>query len=211
MNPDLRNKPKQQRSKFLVDSIKSACKIILFEDPAAPLTTTSLAKLAGVSVGSLYQYFPNIESVVAAVYEDLALEFIDNQKEFALSELPNLKLEQAVKFITGSSINFHRNMLNKNFNFHHRFHPFCDLNQCFNKRVDDPNGTERIFSELLRKKFDDSPDQPVDTIAYLMVVSISTTIMEILKNRPELINDPGLNQRLINMCLALARPLGYSS
>lgn len=62
--------PKQARSKELVGYILEATKFILINEGYESLTTIKVADKAGVSVGSLYQYFPNKESLIALVLDD---------------------------------------------------------------------------------------------------------------------------------------------
>ncbi|MBC7989736.1 MAG: TetR/AcrR family transcriptional regulator [Luteimonas sp.] len=52
-----------------VGSILEACIRVLSEGGLERFTTTRVAERAGVSVGSLYQYFPNKQSLLAAVLE----------------------------------------------------------------------------------------------------------------------------------------------
>lgn len=59
-----RKRPLQDRSAATVDIIVEAAIRILERDGWPALTTTRVARRAGVSVGSLYQYFPNRESIV---------------------------------------------------------------------------------------------------------------------------------------------------
>lgn len=60
-------KPKQDRSKSTVDAILEAVTHIMDKDGAMSLTTNKIAEKAGVSVGSLYQYFKNKESIFEAI------------------------------------------------------------------------------------------------------------------------------------------------
>jgi AcrR family transcriptional regulator len=60
----LRKTPKQARSTHLVDAILKAAIRVLEREGAAGFTTIRVAERAGVSVGSLYQYFPNKESIL---------------------------------------------------------------------------------------------------------------------------------------------------
>ncbi|UYN94201.1 MAG: TetR/AcrR family transcriptional regulator [Enhydrobacter sp.] len=57
----------QNRSAAMVEAILEAAIRILRKDGWAAVTTTRVAERAGVSVGSLYQYFPNRESIAAAI------------------------------------------------------------------------------------------------------------------------------------------------
>lgn len=72
--------PKQERSRRLVEAIIEAARRVLADGGAAALTTVNVAQRAGVSVGSLYQYFAGRDALLYAVYED---ELRDFQRRFA--------------------------------------------------------------------------------------------------------------------------------
>jgi AcrR family transcriptional regulator len=59
-----RKEPKQARSVGLVSDILQAAGRVLAEEGAQRFTTARVAEKAGVSVGSLYQYFPNKASIL---------------------------------------------------------------------------------------------------------------------------------------------------
>src|SRR5581483_9570662 len=59
-----RKRPRQARSERLVADILEAATRVLARDGARRFTTARVAEAAGVSVGSLYQYFPNKESIL---------------------------------------------------------------------------------------------------------------------------------------------------
>jgi AcrR family transcriptional regulator len=60
-------KPKQDRSKSTVDAILEAVTHIIDKEGPSGLNTNKIAERAGVSVGSLYQYFKNKESIIEAI------------------------------------------------------------------------------------------------------------------------------------------------
>jgi AcrR family transcriptional regulator len=64
-----RKTPVQQRSGLTVDAIFEATIQVLLKEGARNLTTTRVAERAGVSVGSLYQYYPNKEALLVAMLE----------------------------------------------------------------------------------------------------------------------------------------------
>ena len=64
-----RRKPGQERSRAMVSAILDGCARVLLEDGYDRASTNRIAKAAGVSVGSLYQYFSNKEAVIAALAE----------------------------------------------------------------------------------------------------------------------------------------------
>jgi AcrR family transcriptional regulator len=59
-----RKQPRQARSTRLVADILEAAVRVLVRDGAHRFTTARVAEAAGVSVGSLYQYFPNREAIL---------------------------------------------------------------------------------------------------------------------------------------------------
>lgn len=58
-----RKQPRQVRSARLVGDILEAANRVLVRDGARHFTTARVAERAGISVGSLYQYFPNKEAI----------------------------------------------------------------------------------------------------------------------------------------------------
>lgn len=64
-----RKRPMQQRSAATVEAIHTATFQVLLDAGLKGCTTTRVAARAGVSVGSLYQYYPNRDALLAAVLE----------------------------------------------------------------------------------------------------------------------------------------------
>lgn len=69
----------------MVDSIVEAAARILNEEKKENFTTNNIAEVAGVSIGSLYQYFKNKESII----EELLLKKVINNIEMLLDEKIN--------------------------------------------------------------------------------------------------------------------------
>lgn len=65
-----RKTPVQARSTVTVEAISEATIQVLLRHGAERLTTTRVAQRAGVSVGTLYQYYPNKQSLLFAVLEN---------------------------------------------------------------------------------------------------------------------------------------------
>jgi AcrR family transcriptional regulator len=65
-----RKQPKQERSTQLVAAILEAAIRVLQAEGAPRFTMARVAEKAGVSVGSLYQYFPNKESILFQLQRD---------------------------------------------------------------------------------------------------------------------------------------------
>jgi len=64
-----RNKPRQSRSRVTVDAILIAAVQVLEREGVDALTTSRVAEVAGVSVGTLYQYFANRDAILNALQD----------------------------------------------------------------------------------------------------------------------------------------------
>jgi AcrR family transcriptional regulator len=65
-----RKQPKQARSTGLVAAILEAAVQVLAREGAQRFTTARVAEKAGVSIGSLYQYFPNKAAILFRLQSD---------------------------------------------------------------------------------------------------------------------------------------------
>lgn len=84
-NLSARKKPSQNRSQKMVMRILDAAREILRETGGASssrITTNHIARKAGVSVGSLYQYFPNTEAILFEVNREMLSQIQNVMDEF---------------------------------------------------------------------------------------------------------------------------------
>jgi AcrR family transcriptional regulator len=94
-----RKTPVQARSAVTVEAISEATIQVLLSHGTDRLTTTRVAERAGVSVGTLYQYYPNKESVLFAVLED-HLDRVSAAVEAACERALGKPLAEMVKDVT---------------------------------------------------------------------------------------------------------------
>ena len=64
-----RKQPRQRRAKATLDAIFEGTIQLLLTDGPQALTTTRVAERAGVSVGTMYQYFPHKQALIYALNE----------------------------------------------------------------------------------------------------------------------------------------------
>jgi AcrR family transcriptional regulator len=69
LEPVMRKRPRTPIASTSVEAIVDAAERLLERDGTAGLTTNRVAEHAGVSIGTLYQYFPNKFALAAAVFE----------------------------------------------------------------------------------------------------------------------------------------------
>ncbi|RXH25448.1 TetR family transcriptional regulator [Bradyrhizobium nanningense] len=97
----------QARSRATVDALIEATARILVHDGFEKASTNRIAEIAGVSVGSLYQYFPSKEALVAAVIERHNEEIMGIVRT-ALTEVADLPIDKAVRRLVTVAIEAHR-------------------------------------------------------------------------------------------------------
>lgn len=105
--PKLRKNPKQIRSKLMVDNILESAIRVLKESPYEKFTTNRVAEAAGISVGSLYQYFSNKQAILLELETKAVNQMTENVEKLLFDERHTSqdRLFNAIKyfFVTESS------------------------------------------------------------------------------------------------------------
>jgi AcrR family transcriptional regulator len=89
-----------------VDSILDATTRVLVKQGFDGLTTNAVARVAGVSIGSLYQYYPNKEALVAALIERHS-EQMNAAIKAELTRVATLPIAQAARAVIELTIKAH--------------------------------------------------------------------------------------------------------
>ncbi len=101
-----RKVPTQARAVATCEAILEATARILVTDGFEKLSTNRVAKVAGVSVGSLYQYFPNKAALIAA----LCSQHVDDMMELVtrcLTEFSDADVADAIRIFTRGMMEAH--------------------------------------------------------------------------------------------------------
>lgn len=102
-----RKNASQERSRAMVDTLIEATARILVREGFDKASTNRIADAAGVSVGSLYQYYPSKEALVAAVIDRHNQETMRVVRG-ALAEVAAQPIETAVRTLVAVAIKAHR-------------------------------------------------------------------------------------------------------
>jgi AcrR family transcriptional regulator len=97
----------QERSRATVAALVEATARILVSEGFDKASTNRIAEVAGVSVGSLYQYFPGKEALVVAVVERHNREIMQVVRR-VLAEVAALPVEKAIRRLVAMAIEAHR-------------------------------------------------------------------------------------------------------
>lgn len=203
--PSPKKQPRQDRARQTVLAIEQACARILEEEGPEHLTTTRIADLAGVNVGSLYQYFPNKEAIVAAVYAakvaDEAEALVRNTRD--IPRIAKQSLEEALRAIIRHQVEAHRRLSRLHKHFYGRYqHAFDLLTVATERSIAHGLGSvwtwfpTVLHHHRARLRVTDLP------VASFMATSALQGVMRFaVEKRPDLLDDPTFEEDLLDLLL----------
>lgn len=97
----------QERSRLTVDALLEATARVLIKEGYDRASTNRIAEVAGVSIGSLYQYFPSKEALVVAVI-DRHMQEVSQVTRSALLKVAARPIEVAAREFVSVAIDAHR-------------------------------------------------------------------------------------------------------
>ena len=102
----VRRQPKQRRSQQTVDAVLEAVIRLLKKYDFQAITTNRIAEIAGVSIGSVYQYFPNKRAIFMSLHDRHVRE-IDRVIGDTLLHQASSSLEEFIRAIVDAMIEAH--------------------------------------------------------------------------------------------------------
>jgi AcrR family transcriptional regulator len=161
----------------MIETLLQATTRILRREGRESLTTNRIAEVAGVSVGSLYQYFPNKESLLDELRERFETQFLERMIR-AFGSGASLPLREAVREFARFIIDIHR----EDPQLHNELSPEI------------PVGQHRTVCEMVRVYLEAHRDEvrrPDLEIATYVVVEVGESLVHNTALRaPERLEDP---------------------
>src|SRR4051812_36060860 len=180
-----RKAPTQQRARETVEVILEATARILVAEGYDRASTNRIALAAGVSVGSLYQYFPSKEALVAALIERHMDEMTAVVRE-AITKLASATLEDAARAIVTLMIEAHA--------VDPRLHkalveqvPRVGALEKVNAIEDEVLGLVRLYLEAHAGEI---REVDVDVAAFIVVHTVEALTHRAVLSRPDLLKTP---------------------
>jgi AcrR family transcriptional regulator len=102
-----RRQPRQRRARQTVEAILDAVVRVLKREGFDAVTTNRIAEVAGVSIGSVYQYFPDKRAIFVALHQR-HLAAVDRLIEAKLVEYAASSLEELVHAMVEAMVEAHR-------------------------------------------------------------------------------------------------------
>ena len=102
----IRRQPKQRRARVTVEAVLDSVAKVLKRDGVDAVTTNHIAEVAGVSIGSIYQYFPDKRAIFAELHRR-HVEEIDRLVERTLIGHATSSLDELIRAIVEAMVGAH--------------------------------------------------------------------------------------------------------
>ena len=174
----------QGRSRATVDALIEATARILIKEGYDRASTNKIAAMAGVSIGSLYQYFPSKEALMAAVIERHTQDLSQVARD-AFVKVAALPIEIAARELVKAGIDGHR------------VNP--KLHRVLDEQVPRTGQLERVdavvqnacvsFRDYLEARRDEIDVADLDLAAFILVTTLEALTHSAVLHRPDLVAD----------------------
>lgn len=207
MLPRPRKTPRQGRSRAKVSYMIEAARQILYEEGADAVTTRRVSERSGVAIGSLYQYFPNRDAILARLAEEEVRRQSKAMQEFYAS-MRKLPLPELLTRTVQRLIENERHMLAFGGDFYRRYSQHYQVAQRvgrdqFGEILDADTQTVDTV-RILKWHLDDIRAPDIELTAYLLARGIPSLVGNLVADMPELIDSPQLHEALTRVALAMA-------
>jgi AcrR family transcriptional regulator len=193
--PAPRKRPKQERSQATVEAILTATAHILTKLGDDRFNTNRVAELAGVSIGSLYQYFPNKEALIAALAEQHALGMVALAQHH-LQGLGDYSISEVVSRIIKAAFTAHA----ANPRLHRVLNEQVPRSEAM-RQADDAR-MEGMLRSFLEKRCNEVKPENLDLTVFVVGRTIESLTHRAVLDRPELLNNGELEQEITTLLLS---------
>ena len=194
-----RKQAQQSRSQSTVDAILRATARILVKEGYDHASTNKIAIAAGVSVGSLYQYFPSKEALVAALVEKHMAEMAEViRREFI--HLAAAPLEEAAHRAVKLMVEAHA--------IDPKLHKVLVEQVPRVGRLEQLEASEREFTELTRAYLEmhkhEIAVKNLDLAAFMIVRTVEALTHQAVLSQPEILG-PAFTREVADMIVRYLR------
>ncbi len=181
-----RKKASQARSRATVDALIEATARVLIKEGYDRASTNKIADMAGVSIGSLYQYFPSKEALVAAVIERHTQELSDVVRG-AMDRVASSPIEVAARALVSAGIVAH--------SADPKLHRVLAEQVPRVGRLENIDAAERNGRAFLRDYLEVHRDEigiaDLDLAAFILITTVEALTHNAVLRRPDLLEKPG--------------------
>lgn len=196
--------PSQARARFTVETILEAASEILRVQGVDAVTTRKIAARAGVSVGAVYQYFPNKEAILI----EISKRIMDEESEAASPELFRLhrkSLDEMLQALFRNTVRTETRLYSLGRDFYQRYARNMQFGRAQGLGRGSRTSEQLVAStEMLLKQHADVVGEPDTQLASFMLVrGMRSILATLVEERPELLQSPSLVPMLVRMARAI--------
>jgi AcrR family transcriptional regulator len=179
-----RKSASQERSRLAVEALLEATARVLMKDGYDRASTNKIAAVAGVSIGSLYQYFPSKEALVAAVIDRHMHEMMQAVRD-ALAKVATRPIEVAARELVSVMLDAHR--------VNPKLHRVLAEQTPRTGRLENIEAIDREAYALVRGYLEAHRDEldvvDPDVAAFVCVTAVEALTHAAVVRRPEILTD----------------------
>lgn len=179
-----RKSASQERSRLTVEALLEATARVLMKDGYDGASTNKIAAVAGVSIGSLYQYFPSKEALVAAVIDRHMHEMMQAVRD-ALAKVATRPIEVAARELVSVMLDAHR--------VNPKLHRVLAEQTPRTGRLENIEAIDREAYALVRGYLEAHRDEldvaDPDVAAFVCVTAVEALTHAAVVRRPEILTD----------------------
>ena len=200
----LRNVPVQARASFTIDAIIDAATEILKTQGVDAVTTRRIAARAGVSVGALYQYFPNKEAILMQISNRIMdQESIEASPE--LFRLNRQSLDELLQALFQRTVRTEMHLLGLGKDFYRRYARHMQFGRAQGLGRGPVSSDQLVanMAQLLRSHAEEVGEADTELASFLLVRGMRMMHATLVEERPELLDSPALVPMLVRISRAM--------
>ncbi|MBD5802665.1 Tetracycline repressor protein class A from transposon [Azoarcus sp. Aa7] len=196
--------PSQARARFTVETILEAASEILRVQGVDAVTTRKIAARAGVSVGAVYQYFPNKEAILI----EISKRVMDEESEAASPELFRLhrkSLDEMLQALFRNTVRTETRLYSLGRDFYQRYARHMQFGRAQGLGRGSRTSEQLVASAemLLKQHADVVGEADTQLASFMLVRGMRSILATLVEERPELLQSPSLVPMLVRIARAI--------
>lgn len=196
--------PSQARARFTVETILEAASEILRVQGVDAVTTRKIAARAGVSIGAVYQYFPNKEAILI----EISKRVMDEESEAASPELFRLhrkSLDEMLQALFRNTVRTETRLYSLGRDFYQRYARNMQFGRAQGLGRGSRTSEQLVASAemLLKQHADVVGEADTQLASFMLVRGMRSILATLVEERPELLQSPSLVPMLVRIARAI--------
>lgn len=199
----MRRHPSQSRAEMTLQSIRQASLQILEREGHARLTTNHIAEVAGVSIGTLYQYYSDKQAIAADLCNQLLTSELSELNRFDQTTLAHIEtsLDDTMAFFVREHVARHQRLYSKLKAFYLDIHWRYDFEQYMRRKHPRKLTTVQWLPSALARHGAQIGTDDYALAASMVMHLIEGTIHATLDREPELLMHAEFERELLHAVL----------